>query len=69
MQRTYLAAIRDMLGDASEVINVVRDSAGLVMDSESKQALEAIDQEIIEVQESVLALHKAKQARSVSAVD
>ena len=69
MQRTYLAAIRDMLGDASEVINVVRDSAGLVMDSESKQALEAIDQEIIEVQEAVLALHKAKQARSVSAVD
>ena len=69
MQRTYLAAIRDMLGDASEVINVVRDSAGLVMDSESKHALEAIDQEIIEVQEAVLALQKAKQARSVSAVD
>ena len=48
---------------------MVRDSAGLVMESESKQALEAIDQEIIEVQEAVLALHKAKQARSVSAVD
>lgn len=39
------------------------------MESENKQALEAIDQEIIEVQEAVLALHKAKQARSVSAVD
>lgn len=66
LERTYLAAIRDMLGCADEVIDAVRDGAGLIMQPANKQAMDAVDQQIIEVQEAVLALHKAKQQHAIS---
>ena len=69
LQRTYLAAISDMIEDAEEIMAAVRESAGLVMQPENAEVLNRIEQEIIEVQEAVLALHKAKQNCSVSATD
>ena len=69
LQRTYLAAISDMVEDAEEIMTAVRESAGLVLQSENEETLNRIEQEIIEVQEAVLALHKAKQSCSVSAAD
>ena len=47
----------------------VKDSAGLVMEPDNKAALERVEQEIIDLQNAVLELHKAKQQRSVTAAD
>lgn len=66
LERTYLEAIREMLDCADEVIDAVRDSAELVMQPANKEALDAVDQGIIEVQEAVLTLHKAKQQHAIS---
>ena len=69
LQHTYTAAIRDMIEDAEEIMAAVKDSAGLVMEPENKAALERVEQEIIDLQNAVLELHKAKQQRSVTAAD
>lgn len=66
LERTYLAAIRGMLDCADDVVTAVRDSAGLVMQPENAAALDAIVRQIIEVQEAVLELHKAKRQHTVS---
>ena len=66
LQRTYMAAIRDMVEDADEIIEAVRDSARLVMQPENAAALAAIEQDIIAIQEQALALHKAKQAHAIT---
>ena len=66
LQRTYLAAIREMIENADEIIETVRDSARLVLQPENAAALAAIEQEIIAIQEQALGLHKAKQAHTIS---
>ena len=45
------------------------DSARQAMQPDNKAALQQVEQEIIEIQEQVLALHKLKQQRGVSAAD
>lgn len=69
LQNTYTAAIRDMIEDAEEIMAAVKDSVGLVMEPENRAALDRIEQEIIDLQNAVLELHKAKQQRSVTAAD
>ena len=66
LQRTYLAAIRDMVEDADEIIEAVRDSARLVLQPENAAALAEVEQEIIAIQEQALGLHKAKQAHTIT---
>lgn len=69
LQKTYTAAISDMIEDAEEIMQAVRDSAGLVMEPDNQAALNKVEQEIINLQNTVLELHKAKQQRSVTAAD
>ena len=69
LQNTYTAAISDMIEDAEEIMQAVRDSAGLVMEPDNQAALNKVEQEIIDLQNTVLELHKAKQQRSVTAAD
>lgn len=69
LQHTYTAAIRDMIEDAEGIMAAVKESAGLVMEPENRAALDRIEQEIIDLQNAVLELHKAKQQRSVTAAD
>lgn len=69
LQKTYTAAISDMIEDAEEIMQAVRDSAGLVMEPDNQAALNKVEQEIIDLQNTVLELHKAKQQRSVTAAD
>lgn len=69
LQHTYTAAISDMIEDTEEIMAAVKDSAGLVMEPENKAALEQVEQKIIDMQNAVLELHKAKQQRSVTATD
>ena len=66
LQRTYMAAIRDMVEDADKIIEAVRDSARLVLQPENAAALAAVEQEIIAIQEQALGLHKAKQAHTIT---
>ena len=69
LQHTYTAAIRDIIEDAEEIMAAVKGSAGLVMEPENRSALDRIEQEIIDLQNAVPELHKAKQQRSVTAAD
>ena len=66
LQRTYLAAIREMIEDADEIIAAVQDSARLVLQPENAAALADVEQAIIDIQETALALHKAKQAHTIT---
>ena len=50
-------------------VAAVKESAGLVMEPENRAALDRIEQEIIDLQNAVLELHKAKQQRNVTAAD
>ncbi len=69
IERTYLAAIRSMAEDADEIIQAVRESAELALEPENAVALDAVQQEIIDIQEAVLELHRAKQRMSVTEAD
>ena len=69
LQRTYTAAVQEMIADAEEVIRLVQDSTGLVMEPENTAELARVEQEIIELQEAVMAIHKAKQKRGIGAAE
>ena len=58
-----------LLHSAKDVIEAVRDGAELALEPENKAALDRIDEQIIEIQKAVIALHKAKQRLEVSAAD
>ncbi len=69
LEKTYLAAMRALIDSVEDVVEAVRDGAELALEPEKKAALDRIDEQIIEIQESVLALHKAKQRMEISATD
>ena len=69
LQRTYTAAVQEMIADAEEIIQMVRDSTGLVMEPENTSELARVEQEIIELQEAVMEIHKAKQKRGIGAAE
>lgn len=66
LQKTYAAAVQEMVADAEGIVQLVRDSTGLVMEPENKSELAQVEQEIIELQSAVMELHKVKQKRGVS---
>ena len=69
VERTYLEAIRNMAEDADEIIEMVRESTQISLEPENAAAIAATEQEIVEVQETVLKLHKEKQAQTISTAD
>ena len=66
LERTYTAAIRQIMESADEVTAAVREGAMLTMEPENKENLDAVEQAIIETQEKALALHKQKVARQIT---
>lgn len=62
LEKTYTAAIRKITGNSDEIYRTVEESTKLVLEPDNKEKLEAIEQQIIEVQEKALALHKRKAA-------
>ena len=64
--RTYLAAIRTMAEDADEIIEAITEGAEMALQPENAAALERIEAEVIELQQAVLELHKAKQRMEIS---
>ena len=69
LEATYLAAMRQIIENAEEVVDAVREGTELALEPETQAALDRIDEQIIEIQEAVLALHKAKQRMEISAAD
>lgn len=67
LQRTYTAAVQEMVADAEGIVQLVRDSTGLVVEPENKSELAQVEQAIIDLQAAVMELHKAKQKRGISA--
>ena len=55
-----------MVEDAEGIVQLVRDSTGLVMEPENKSELAQVEQAIIDLQAAVMELHKAKQKRGIS---
>ena len=55
-----------MIEDADDIMVAVKESAGLVLQPENAAALADIEQEIIDIQETALGLHKAKQAHQIT---
>ena len=69
LEATYLAALNELIDNASEIVETIREGADLAMEPENKAALDRIDEEIIALQEAALALHKAKQRMEIGAAD
>lgn len=60
LQRTYIAAIRAMIDDADNIMETIRESAGLTLAPANHDTLNTVANRIIEIQQAVLELHKAK---------
>lgn len=69
LEKTYLAALKDLIDNAGEIVETVKEGAALALEPVNKAEIDRIDAEIIGIQETVLALHKAKQQMSVTATD
>ena len=67
MEKTYTAAVRQMADNAAEVIEAVREGTQLAMQPETAAKLNAVEQEIIAVQETALDLHKKKKNSVIAA--
>lgn len=66
LERTYLAAVKQMADNADAVIEAVREGALLTMEPENNARLAAVEQAIIQTQERVLDLHKQKVAHKIT---
>ena len=69
LEATYLAALKDLIDNATDVVDAVKESAELAMEPENRVAIEQIDEEIIDIQEAALQLHRAKQRLEVGAAE
>ena len=69
LEATYLAALKELIDSADEVVETIREGAQLALEPEHKAEIDRVEAEIIEIQEAALALHKAKQQMAVSAAD
>lgn len=69
LEATYLEGIRTIIESTTEISAAIMDSVDDEMQVRNKETLDLLETEIIEIQEKVLELHKAKQRLEVSAVD
>ena len=63
---TYHAAVDAMLEDAGAIIGKIQTETEAVMQPSNKAAMDEVEQQIIELQERVLDLHKQKRAMAIS---
>ena len=69
LEATYLAALRDLLDNASDVVEAVKEGAELALEPENRAAIERVEAEIVGIQEAVLELHRAKQRMELGAAE
>lgn len=61
LEATYLAALKDLIDNADEVIEIVKEGTQMSMEPENTSRLTEIEEEIIQLQQAALDLHRAKQ--------
>lgn len=66
LERTYRAAMESLIGSTDDVIDTVSESCGAVLADGNHAELDTIQQQIIELQEAALTLHKSKQQYGIS---
>lgn len=66
LQKTYHAAIRTMTDGAEDLIDTIERTAMHVLQPEDTDELIALDQQIIDIQEDVLTLHRQKQRLAIT---
>ena len=69
LEATYLAALNELIDNASEIVETIREGTNLAMEPDNKAALDQIEEEIIALQEAGHALHKAKQRMEIGTAD
>ncbi len=69
LEATYLAALKDLIDNGDEVIEIAKESVQMSMEPENTACLTEIEEEIIQLQQAALDLHKAKQRLEVGAAD
>ena len=63
---TYHAAVEAMIEDAGVLLEVIQTETEMEMQPGNKAAMDEVEQQIIELQERVLDLHKQKRAMKIS---
>ena len=63
---TYHAAIEAMIEDGGALLEVIQTETEVEMQPRNKAAMDEVEQQIIELQERVLDLHKQKRAMKIS---
>ena len=69
LEKTYLAALKELIDNAAEIVDTIKEGAALALEPVNKAEIARIDAEIISIQKAALALHKAKQQMSVTDAD
>ena len=67
LEATYLAALKDLIDNASEVVEIVKAGVEMSMEPENAAALAGVEEEIILLQQAALDLHKKKRDMTISA--
>ena len=63
---TYHAAVKAMIEDAGALLEVIQTETEVELQPRNKAAMDEVEQQIIELQEWVLDLHKQKRAMKIS---
>ncbi len=69
LEATYLAALKDLIDNADEVIEIVKEGVQMSMEPENTSRLTEIEEEIIQLQQAALDLHRAKQRLEIGAAE
>lgn len=67
LEATYLAALKDLIDNAGEVVEIVKAGVEMSMEPENAAALAGVEEEIILLQQAALDLHKKKRDMTISA--
>lgn len=67
LRETYIAAFKEIMGEADDIIDVVESNIQAEVVSDNHKELKNIEQEIIELQDDVLKLHKQRQRGAITA--
>ena len=67
LEATYLAALKDLIDNAGEVVEIVKAGVEMTMEPENTAALAGVEEEIIQLQQAALDLHKKKRNMEISA--
>ena len=63
---TYHAAVQAMVEDAGSILSTLESATEKELQPSNKAAMDKVEQQIIELQERVLDLHKQKRAMKIS---